>query len=400
MTKNKLLMSTLLLGWLFILYSYATRMSDSVIIDQLMHTLQIGPGRIGILSSAFYLSYVFMQIPAGLLIDRYGICRAWTLAVAIIALGCFLFSISTDASLASFARVLMGIGSAFAWIGTIGVIYRLTGEKHAAFLIGVSMTLCMLGAILGQGPWLWLTQHLGNWQQPYQLAAVIGIVLAGFVLLMADKKNKQMDLTHDLLSIIRAIWPLFHNGKFWILIIYLMAISLPQNAFTALWAVEFLKRTYLLSPKTASWLMSLIWLGGLFGAPVIGFIADRSSKKRMLMLLSGMSTLILMLWVIFFQPHSIWLLGALLFLIGFITNASVIVYAQVAKIADSKSTSSALGFANMVNMGGAALVQVVTGWILSLTMTAGNIGNFYWALCVIPVILFLSTISVLALNMR
>jgi MFS family permease len=396
--KKIILLPTLLLGWLFILYEYAIRLSDSVIIDRLMQSLQIGPGRIGVLSSAYYLPYVLMQIPAGLLIDRYGLRRSWAAALFAIAVGSLLFAYSHTATMASFARVLMGVGSSFAWVGTVGVIYRLTGEKNSALLIGVSMSLCMLGALLGQAPWLYLTNILQEWRTPYVYAAIIGAVLFVLILFFGNKECKKMSVKHDMASILKSIVPLLKSKAFWLLVAYLTAISLPQNAFTALWAVEFLKRSYHLQEQTAATLMSLIWLGGLLGAPAIGFVSDRLHTQRNFLIGVGVLTLVLMLVVIFIQPHSKLLLAITLFIIGFITNASVVVYALAAKMASNISTSSIIGVANMVNMGGAAIVQMITGGVLSLTMTQGNIGNFYWALLIIPILLFASIVSLFMLK--
>lgn len=396
--KKHLLLPTLFLGWIFILYEYAIRLSDSVIVDKLMHSFSIGPGRIGVLSSAYYIPYVLMQIPAGLIIDRFGIRRSWSFALLAIALGSFIFGHSDSTTMASIGRAFMGVGSAFAWVGTVGVIYRLTGGKNSASLIGLSMSLCMIGALLGQAPWLYLSNVLEHWRTPYVYAAGFGLIIFVLVLIFANKECKKKPIGQDLMSIIKSVLPLLKSKRLWILLVYLTAISLPQNAFTALWAVEFLKRSYHLHAENAAMLMSLIWIGGLIGAPAIGFVSDRLTTQRNFLMGVGLLTLALMMVVIFVQPHSQLLLASLLFVIGFVTNASVVVYALAAKMSADISTTSVIGVANMVNMGGAAIVQMITGWVLSITMTAGNIGNFYWALSVIPLLLVISLVSLLFLK--
>jgi MFS family permease len=396
--KKLIFLPTLLLGWLFILYQYSIRLSDSVIIDRLMHTLHIGPGQIGVLSSAYYLPYVIMQIPAGLLMDRYGVRRTWSFAILFIAAGCFIFGHASGTFEASIGRALMGIGSAFSWIGIVSVIHRCVDKKHGALLIGISMSLCMVGAIIGQAPWLYLTNLLDSWREPYLYAAGFGVLVMVAVLFTADSECKNVSEQNSFAQVLQAAIPVMKMPSFWILILYLTAISLPQNAFTALWAVEFLKRNYAIKETSAATLSSLIWLGGLLGAPVMGLVSDYMVKKRNFLMAVGLLTLVLMMVVIFVQPHSLILLAILLFVIGFITNASVLVYAMAARMTDMKGTTSVLGVANMVNMGGAALVQMFTGWVLSLTMSHGNIGNFYWGLSIIPVLLLVSLLTMLWLK--
>lgn len=393
--KKHLLLPTLLLGWIFILYEYAIRVSNSVIIDRLIDSLAINASGIGILSAAYYITYVLMQLPAGLIIDRIGIRRCWPMALLLIAFGCYLFAHSDSTFMASIARMLMGFGSAFAWVGAVKVIHRFSHNKNPALYIGISMSLCMVGAMLGQGPWLYLTEICGNWHQPYLIGSFIGIVIGLLVYIFGHDYRHDPHKMPTISEIISSIMPLLRSKVFWVLVLYLTAISAPQNAFSALWATEFLKQNYQLSPQTAASILSLLWLGGLLGAPVIGYISDRIKYQKKFLVYSGIITILLMLLIIYWRPHSIIIIGILLFLIGFVTNASVIIYAMAAKMTPNMATSSIIGVANMVNMGGAALIQALIGWALSATITAGSIGNFIVALSIIPILLLLTTLSLI-----
>ncbi len=398
--KKHWLLSTLLLGWVFIVYEYALRVSDSVIVDKLMHSLAIGPGQIGILSSAYYLPYIIMQIPAGLLIDRLGIRRCWPLALGCIALGCYMFSHSNGTLMASLGRAFMGFGSAFAWVGAIKVIYRLSNGRHDALYIGISMTLCMLGAVIGQAPWLYLTTVFGNWQTPYQVAAIAGIILSLLTYIFAHDYKHDNKPMPTLAEIIRSCMPLLRSTNFWLLILYMTAISTPQNVFSALWANEFLKRDFHLAGQTAATVLSMIWFGGLLGAPLIGWISDQIENQKVFLIVAGLLTLSLMALMIYWQPQSIIVIGALLFLIGLVTNTSVIVYALASKMAPHTATSSIIGVANMVNMSGAALAQLTLSWILNATVTEHNIGNFKIALTLIPALVLITTFNLLFLKLQ
>lgn len=391
--KKHLLLPTLILGWIFILYEYAIRVSNSVIIDRLIDTLAINASGIGILSAAYYITYVAMQLPAGLLIDRIGIRRCWPMALLSIALGCYLFAHSDSTFMASIARMFMGFGSAFAWVGAVKVIHRFSHNNNPALYIGISMSLCMLGAMLGQEPWLYLTNICGTWQKPYLIAGFMGVVIGLLVYILGHDYRHEPSKMPKVPEIIHSIMPLLRSKIFWLLILYLTAISAPQNAFSALWATEFLKQNYQLSPQLAASVLSLLWLGGLLGAPVIGYISDRIAHQKKFLVYSGIVTILLMLLIIYWRPHSIIIIGVLLFLIGFVTNASVIIYALAAKMTPNMATSSIIGVANMINMGGAALIQALIGWALSATMTPGTIGNFIVALSIIPILLLLTTLS-------
>lgn len=383
----------LVLGWLFILYEYAVRVSDSVIIDHLMHSFSVGPGHIGVLSAAYYIPYVLMQVPAGVMIDSIGLRRSWAMALLIIAVGCFVFSLSHTIGLAIIGRILMGVGSAFAWTGVVKLVCQLIAVKNRAFFVGLSMTLCMLGAIIGQAPWLYVTNILQSWQMPYHLAAYLGVALSLLLFLL----TRSVTITSDdqKVSVILAhIFSVLRSKLFWLLAIYMTALSLTQTAFSALWAVEFLKRSYHYSPQASANLASCIWFGGIFGALMIGWLARFFQRQRHLLMLLGVITLILLIVVIFIRPAiSPNMMALIFFMLGFLTNGTVVIYVMAANMVPIASASSVVGAINMVNMGGGALMQIVIGCLLSLSSSGAYLGNFYLALGAIPLILLLSTLS-------
>jgi len=133
MKRNRVVYYTAILGWLYIIVEYALRVSDSVIVDHLMADFGVAAAGIGVLSSAYYIPYVFMQFPAGILIDRFGLKLSWTHGIFLVTLGSYLFAKSTSLEVATLARILMGIGSAFALIGTIKLIHANFSHKYHAF---------------------------------------------------------------------------------------------------------------------------------------------------------------------------------------------------------------------------------------------------------------------------
>ncbi|ODN41741.1 MFS transporter [Piscirickettsia litoralis] len=164
----------LLIAWIFVIYEYAVRVSDSVILPSLSVHLSLSAAQLSGLSSAYYISYVLFMIPAGILIDRYGLHRTWLIAISLLILGCVLFAWAPSLTVLIIARILMGLGSNFAVIGTLALSI---GFKRKGLLIGLTMAFCMFGAFLGQGPWLFITNILGHWQLTYWLAAAIGCIL-------------------------------------------------------------------------------------------------------------------------------------------------------------------------------------------------------------------------------
>src|SRR4030095_7988802 len=95
-----------LLPWLawatasfFFFYAWIMRVAPSVMVEELMREFAVGAGVLGNLSAAYFYGYAGMQIPVGLMLDRFGPRRLITIATIVCAGGCVLFA--TGSSLAA-----------------------------------------------------------------------------------------------------------------------------------------------------------------------------------------------------------------------------------------------------------------------------------------------------------
>ena len=61
-------------------------------VEELMRDFAVGAGVLGHLSAAYFYGYAGMQIPVGLLLDRFGPRRLMTVAALVCAGGCVLFA--------------------------------------------------------------------------------------------------------------------------------------------------------------------------------------------------------------------------------------------------------------------------------------------------------------------
>ena len=136
----------------FLIFEMALQVSPSVMTAPLMHDFNIGIAKFGIMSSFYFYSYALMQIPVGLLYDRFNAKYLITAAVLTCSFGCFFFAFTHQLAWAAFGRFLMGMGSAFAFVGVLIVAYRWFPHKYFALLVGVAQFLGSLGALSGELP--------------------------------------------------------------------------------------------------------------------------------------------------------------------------------------------------------------------------------------------------------
>ncbi len=104
---------------LFLFFEMAVQVSPSVMAQDLMHDLNISALSLGIMSSVYFYTYTAMQIPSGLLFDRYNPGKIIFLAIMVCAIGSLLFGYANSFYLACAARLLMSVGSAFAFVSVL-----------------------------------------------------------------------------------------------------------------------------------------------------------------------------------------------------------------------------------------------------------------------------------------
>jgi len=85
-----------------------------------MRDFAVGGAGIGILSGMYFYSYAAIQLPVGIMIDRFGPRKLMSVSASICALASLAFAYSESLMFASMNRVLIGGTVAFAFVGTLG----------------------------------------------------------------------------------------------------------------------------------------------------------------------------------------------------------------------------------------------------------------------------------------
>ena len=389
---------TIIWGWCFIIYEYAVRVSDSVILLQLQRSFHLSSLHLSFLSSAYYFAYVLFMIPAGIIIDRFGLYRAWSIAILILIFGCALFAMRIDLTVLFIARILMGIGSSFASIGVFALMLR---HKYSGLLIGITMAMGMFGALMGQGPWLQLTHFLGFWAYTYWFATIVGIVL--WLFWWWHARNQTLTLVHmHMSSIGNTFLQLFRSPVFWVLALFIGCLSTPQTAFMALWGPRYLTKAYHLTPTLAAYANSLMAIGGLIGAILLGWLGDRYGNIKVILGVIAILTIICMFAIIEVWFANVNLLLLLLLIVGLLTNTNVIVFAFIGKYFYNFSKTTIQGTTNMFNMSGGPVFQIIIGILISLETsdihTQLSAMAMRKALLAIPIGLIIVTILLLSLS--
>ena len=312
----------------FLFYKFILQVYPGLITDELMSAFNIHGFGLGNLVATYFYSYMVMQLFVGLLIDRFGTRLFASIALLVSAAGLMLFAHAHSLTDALTARLLMGLGVAFATVSYMKMAAVWFPANRFAFIGGLLATAAMIGAIFGQAPLAIMMSKVG-WRAGLMDWGYVGVGFAVlFLLFVRDKKiniseqtNQEKQPKLSFVEYWQQVKYVFSRKQNWLLTLYSGLAYSPIAVFAGLWGHPFVQQAYHLKSTEAASFMTLAFLGLAFGGPILGLIADRFMSSRKVMLFGSSLSFVSLVLVIYVPQMPLLLLAALLFVFGFGTGA-------------------------------------------------------------------------------
>ncbi|PHM56903.1 MFS transporter [Xenorhabdus sp. KK7.4] len=157
--------------------SFLFRNINAVLTPFLISAMSLSAGQLGILSSAYFLSFSLAQLPVGLALDRYGPKRVQLFLLGIAVVGALLFGIGQDFTTLLLARILIGLGLAACFMGSVKVLSFWVPDNKLPSIYGYLLAVGGLGAMLSTLPVAWLVGFISWRTLFFALAGVTLIVM-------------------------------------------------------------------------------------------------------------------------------------------------------------------------------------------------------------------------------
>ena len=356
-----------LFGWLagatFFFYAWIMRVAPSVMVEELMRDFSVGAAVLGHLSAAYFYGYAGMQIPVGILLDRFGPRRLMTVAACVCAGGCVLFATAETLSAATAGRVLIGASAAFSLVGAMAIAGQWFPPTRFALLSGLAMAAGMAGGVFGQAP-VRLIMEATDWRTTTLLVAGAGALLA--VAIWATVRDKWRG-QGGLGNVLGGFAVVVRHRQTWLIALTGLATSAPLLGFAGLWGVPFFEAAYGLPRTSAATLTSTMIAGWGFGAPSFGWLSDRIGLRKA-PLLTGLTLQSLAFAALIYLPGlPIPIVAILTFLIGFFGASQILCFALAKESHPAALSGTSIGFTNAMVTGTGALFQPLVGLLLDLS---------------------------------
>lgn len=379
----------------FYLYEFILQVAPSVMAESMMKTFGVTGQGFGVISAFYFYAYAPTQLPAGVLYDRYGPRKLMTFAIVLCAFGSAFFASTDSVFTACIGRFLIGIGSAFSFIGVLVLISRWFPPYYFAILAGVAQLMSSVGAMFGEMPLAALIDLVG-WRSASFILAGVGFLLAIlFWVFIRDYPHQQNQTIPD--HYLRDEWKrlvaVCKHAYTWIIGGYAFAIWTPIAVFAALWGVPFLQEKFQVSVVAASGLCSMIWLGIGVGSPLLGWLSDKLESRRIALIISAVLGLIATLIILYWSELSYNWAYFVLFVLGLGAGGQTVSFAVVKENNTPELVGTASGFNNLSVLIGGAIFQPLVGYILQQTGSwrivngahVYSISSYQTALLVMPV---------------
>lgn len=383
-----------ILAGAFLFFEMAIQVTPNVMAIPLMNDLHLTATQLGFLSSVYFYSYSLMMIPVGLLYDRFCISRLLIIALCILGLGNILFASQHHWLPLLAARIFMGFGSAFAFVGVLVIIKEYFPPRQFALLVGITQLMAALGAMLGETPVAALVNGVG-WRSTSFIFAGVALILALliFIFMRNAKHVKKLIIWSD---VSRGLKSLFSNPQtYWVALFAFLSWG-PVVIYAELWGGTFLQTMFHTNIAVASLGALFMWIGIAISAPILGYLSTRLSHRLLMslaMLLGAAGSICL----IYIPGIPFWLALALSFPMGIGAGAQILSFDLVRINNAQDGFGIGTGFNNFGVVLGGALLQPLVSFLIDKykavdAVAPYNVATFQQSLWLIPVCFILGAV--------
>lgn len=384
----------------FYFYEFYLRIFPATVSKNIMESLHLSLEEFAALGSAYYISYSIMQLPAGMLLDRFKFRILIVGAVSLCAGGTLLYSISDSFYLAYFSRLIIGIGSSFGFVGLMIVTLSWFKPKYFAFLLGCGQFVGAIGPLFAGGPTIYLLKKANeDWRLLFVWVAIFGFVLTVLIgMFLKEKplpKGKIKFINHRR-SLIKDIKGLLKKKEVWLILTYAGTVYVSLPILGAYWGVSYLESKGIERGASAT-IISMIWIGLAIGGPLFGKLSDYYRIRKPFIVFSGAVGVLVSPFIIFSSSINPYFLGSLFFLIGIAGSGQNLSFAIMTENTTKALSGTALGLNNMGIMGIAATIPLLVTALIrtNAVETSYTVSSYQSGLILIPVCFLISLLIAL-----
>lgn len=386
---------------MFFCYQYILRASPNVMAEVLRATFLLKAEQFATLGALYLLAYSVLQIPLGIAVDRLGVKTVLLFSIALCIFGAMLFGNAEHFYMAQIARVMIGAGSASAFMCALKTIADSFPPGKRGLLTGMTLTFGTVGALIAGKLVLKLMEHF-TWRDISNGTAILGVLLLVVSFWVLKPQRKEYNVEASWSQIITTILSIFKHQHIMLYAFLAVGLYTPLSAMADLWGAAFLSKKFGMSHADAAEASLMMYLGLATGSLLLPWLCERSHnlERGIAVCTFGITALFAML--LYGGEYSATTVTWLLLLLGFLCGAEMMCFTGALFYTKKHNSGEIIGVVNTLNMLGGAILQQLVGMILDWQWTGAvdamgirqyNPEQFVNAMSIIMILLALCCVS-------
>ena len=389
-------------GALFYCYEFVLRIIPGALQTELSMAFgNLTATAFGQMSAYYYHAYSPMQLPAGMLMDRYGPRRLLTFACFSCTIGSLMFTNTHSILLASTGRFLVGFGSSFAFVGVLTLTMNWLPRRLFSLVAGLITTMGMLGIVYGEIKITMLTMTLG-WEYVLYAMVILGAILTVMLLFIVrdGPQGHTLQQRQPLPDFFRDVIQVLGTSEVWLIGFVGACLYTSLSVFGELWGKGYLEQVHHLDKLEAAKAVSAVFLGWAVGAPICGYFSDNSGRRVMPLAVGAGLAFVCISVVLYVQDLSFFSVSLLLFFYGLFSSVEIIIFIMAKECSGAKLSGTVFAVTNLIVTLGGVIFQPLVGTLLDLFGDSHLVNNlpvystedYQIALSILPISLLMVTI--------
>ncbi len=256
--------------------SYLYRVVNAVIAPDLTAELGLGSSELGLLTSAYFLTFALFQLPLGMLLDHYGPRKTESALLLFAALGAALFAVSTSVGGLIIGRALIGFGVSACLMAAFKAYSIWVPRERLPLMNGFQMAAGGLGALSGTVPVEAALAHT-DWRGVFHILALVTVLAAAAIFFVVPKRAEQArgQRQGSFRSQLTGVVQVFTSPVFWWIAPLTVASQAAFLSIQTLWVGPWLHDVAGLARDQVA--TNLLWIAAAMvtGFLFMGVVTDR-----------------------------------------------------------------------------------------------------------------------------
>jgi MFS family permease len=360
------------LGAALYLLAFYHRVAPAVLTRELMAEFGLSAAALGNLSAFYFYSYVAVQIPTGLLCDRWGPRKVLATGAALTALGTLLFALAPSVGYANAGRLAIGAAAGVAFVAMLKIASHWMPPRRFAFASGMALLVGTVGATLAGAP-LRIAVDAFGWRAVMSASAAVAalVAVAIWIVVRDDPVERgyasyfpEEEREVDVASMAAHLRTVLAYRNTWLLLVIPGALSGLILAVPGLWGVPFLVTQYGFTTREAATTASAMLVSWSLASVFYGPLSERIGRRKPLYVAGILLMMGFWAAVVFVPGLPRHTLVALL--LGASVSAGVVIltFAWAKESVPPRVGGAVSGIANMGMMLGGMVMQPLIGFML------------------------------------